>query len=110
MVGMISEGILFYGVLLVFGTLWWFYIGFVGRKSWDGNVSRLSSALGVLVSGCSATICILMTKDAFYQDRDAGTLSLGAIFQYAGLGMLCLGAIAVAIYSAKTAVGHKKPA
>jgi len=109
-VGMVSDGTLFYAFLLVFGTFWWSCIGFIGRKSWDGNASRISGALGVFVAVCTGAIGILMTKDVFYQDQDAGTLSLGAIFQYAGVGMLCLGAIVVAIYAAKTALGHKKPA
>jgi hypothetical protein len=49
-VGMVSEGPLFFGVLLVFGTLCWFYIGYISRKSWERSGSRLSSALGVVVS------------------------------------------------------------
>lgn len=96
-VGMFSDGLLFYGVLLIFGTLWWFYIGYIGRRSWEGSVSRLGSAFGGFVSLFSAALGVGMTDVTFRGDDSA--LQVGPLTQYAGVGMLCLGAIVVTIYS-----------
>jgi hypothetical protein len=96
-VGMVSEGLLFFGVLLVFGTFWWFYIGYIGRKSWEGSGSRLSDALGAVVSLFSAWVGFGITQDTFRSDD--GAVQLGAIIQYACVGLLCLAAMAAAICS-----------
>jgi hypothetical protein len=96
-VGMVSEGALFFGVLLVWGTFWWFYIGWIGRKSWEGSVSRPSSALGAVLSLLSALAGVGLAHSV--PGSDASALQAGAIVQYACVGLLCLSAVAVAIYS-----------
>ncbi len=95
-VGMVSEGGWFYGFLLVFGTLWWFCIGYVGWKSWEGSVSRPSSALGVLISLLSVALGVGLTQETLGHDDAA--LSAGAIIQYVSVGVLCLGALAAASF------------
>jgi hypothetical protein len=39
MIGMVSEGGVFYGALFLFGTAWWFFIGAIGWSSRSGTVS-----------------------------------------------------------------------
>jgi hypothetical protein len=108
-VGMISEGAIFYAALLLFGTAWWFFIGTIGWKSRIGNMNRPIAALGALLSLSSAVIAIVITKDALYQDLRDGSLSFAAIVQYACVGMLCLGALVITIYSMTAALGRNKP-
>jgi hypothetical protein len=105
-VGMVSEGALFFGVLLVFGTFWWFYIGWIGRKSWEGSVSRPSSALGAVLSLLSALAGVGLTHSI--PGNDASALQVGAVVQYAFVGLLCLGAVAAAIYSTIALVRRNK--
>lgn len=106
-VGMASDGGLFYGFLLVFGTFWWFYIGYIGWKSWDGSVSRLSSALGAIISLVSVALGMGLTQDTFRHDDI--TLSVGAVIQYASVGVLCLGALAATISSMIAVFRRNKP-
>jgi hypothetical protein len=96
-VGMVSEGALFFGILIVWGTFWWFYVGWIGRKSWEGSVSRLSSALGAVLSLLSALAGVGLTHSIPGSDDSA--LQAGAIVQYACVGLLCLSAVGAAIYS-----------
>jgi hypothetical protein len=105
-VGMVSEGALFFGVLLVFGTFWWFYIGWIGRKSCEGIVSRFSSALGAVLSLLSALAGVGITHSIL--SSDASSLRLGAIVQYASVGLLCLGAVVAAIDSTIAVVRRSK--
>jgi hypothetical protein len=107
-VGMVYEGAGFYTVLFLSGTVWWFFIGTIGWKSRNRNISRPASILGTLLSLLSVLIGIAMTKDAFHHDLNGGALSLAAIFQYAGVGILCLGAFVVTIYAVAAAFGHAK--
>jgi hypothetical protein len=102
-VGMVYEGAEFYAVLFLVGTAWWLFIGTIGWKSRNRNISRTGAVLGALLSLVSALIGVAMTKDVFHQDLNEGALSLAAIFQYMGVGMLCLGALVVAIYAAMAA-------
>jgi hypothetical protein len=96
-VGMASGDGFFYAFLLIFGILWWFYIGYVGWKSWRGSLSRPSSALGALISLISVAFAVGLTQDTFRHDDTA--LSAGAVIQYAGVGVLCLGALAATLSS-----------
>jgi hypothetical protein len=105
-VGMVSEGALFFGVLSVFGTFWWFYIGWIGWKSWEGSVSRFSSALGAVLSLLSALAGVGMTR--YILSSDASALRLGATVQYACVGLVCLGAVVAAIYSTVAAFRRNK--
>ena len=105
-VGMVSEGLLFFGVLLVFGTFWWFYIGWIGRKSSEGSVSRFSSALGAVLSLISALAGVGITHSIL--SSDASAIRLGAIVQYACVGLLCLGAVLAAIDSTVAVVRRNK--
>lgn len=105
-VGMVSEGALFFGVLLVFGTFWWFYIGWIARKSWEGSVSRFSSALGAVLSLFSALTGVTITHSIL--SSDASTLQVGAIVRYACIGLLCLGEMVAAIYSTIAVVQRNK--
>jgi hypothetical protein len=106
MIGMASEGAPFYGVLFLLGTAWWFFIGAIGWSSKSGTMSRPIAALGALLSVFSALAGIGMTTVAMRQDHE---FSLGAVLQYACVGLLCLGALIVTIYSAKTAFGLRRP-
>jgi hypothetical protein len=107
-VGMVDEGTIFYAVLLVFGTAWWLFIGSIGWKSRDVDMSRPIAALGALLSLFSAAVGIAMTEGPFHEDVHDGVLSVGAIFQYICVGMLCLGALVVTIYSAMAALRRKR--
>jgi hypothetical protein len=109
-VGMVYEGAVFYAVLLLAGTAWWFFIGMIGWKSINRNMGRPVAIIGALLSLLSSLVGITMTKDVLYQDLHRGLLSLTAIFQYAGVGMLCLGAFVVTIYAVIAAFGYTKTA
>ena len=108
-VGMVSEGSAFYGALLIFGTAWWYFIGWIGWVSRNGRINRLSAGLGAILALFFGIIGAKMSTDIFRQDLDDGVLSAGAILQYASLGVLCLGAFVVAAYSAMAALRRKKP-
>jgi hypothetical protein len=106
-VGMVSEGPLFFSVLFVFGTFWWFYIGQIGRKSLEGHGTRSSSAFGAVVSTLTAFFGIGLTQSTFSTEN--GALRVGAILQYACVGTLCLGAIATAVLSTISVFRRNKP-
>ena len=95
--GMASGDGFFYASLLAFGTLWWFYIGYVGWKSWEGSLSRPSSVLGAFISLMSVVCAVGLTRDTFTHEETA--MSAGAVIQYAGAGVLCLGALAATLSS-----------
>jgi hypothetical protein len=96
-VGMTSEGGMFYAFLVGFGILLWFYIGYVGWKSWEGSLSRPSSVLGAFISLMSVVCAVGLTRDTFTHEETA--MSAGAVIQYAGAGVLCLGALAATLSS-----------
>ena len=104
--GMASGDGFFYASLLAFGTLWWFYIGYVGWKSWRGNLSLPSSALGAFISLISVMFAVELTRETFRHDDT--TSSTGAVIQYASVGVLCLGALAAALSSTMGVFRRKK--
>jgi hypothetical protein len=107
-VGMVDEGVLFFSVLLLVGTGWWFFIGYIGWKSRKGMLSRPIAALGAMLSLFSALTRIMATKQTVLQDLRDAKMSVGALCQYACVGLLCLGALVVTIYSASAALGRRK--
>ena len=107
-VGMISEGSTFFGTLLIFGTAWWYFIGWLGWASSNHRISRPTAGLCAVLALFFGMIAANMTTEIFRQDLDAGILSAGAILQYASLGVLCLGAFVAGAYSAMAALRRKK--
>jgi hypothetical protein len=105
-IGMVHEGANFYVALLLFGTAWWVLVAYCGWKSKESGMVAAASALMSLVSVVMAAV---MTKSPFYQDMREGLLSVSAVFQYVGVGVLCLGALTIAIYSTWIAFGRNKP-
>ena len=105
-VGMTSEGGMFYAFLVGFGILLWFYIGYVCWKSWRGNLSLPSSALGAFISLISVMFAVELTRETFRHDDT--TSSTGAVIQYASVGVLCLGALAAALSSTMGVFRRKK--
>jgi hypothetical protein len=96
------------GVLLIVGTALWYFIGWIGWESSKGKISRLSAAVGGLFALFFGAIGALATKEILYEDLLRGSPSVGAILQYACVGVLCLGAFVVTIYSAIAALGRRE--
>jgi hypothetical protein len=97
-VGMATEGAAFYAAVFGFGALWWYYIGFVGWKSFRGTLSRMSSGFGAFIAAATAIIGAGLTRETIAQDQ--ARLTAGAIFQYAIIAVLFVGAIAAAVSGA----------
>jgi hypothetical protein len=91
----------------VIGTAWWVLVAYCGWKSKESGMVAAASALMSLVS--VVVMAAVMTKSPFYQDMREGLLSVSAVFQYVGVGVLCLGALTIAIYSTWIAFGRNKP-
>lgn len=85
-VGMVYEGGIFFGVLLIFGTAWWSLIGVIGQETRNGNRSRLSAALGAFLSLFSGVIGAVLTNGVLYRDLHDSGLPVWALLQYACVG------------------------
>jgi len=108
MVGMVSEGVLFYSVLLIFGAAWWLLIGAIGAQSRGGGISRPIAALGGLLSLAVALGGAAITSSALDEDLRKAGLSTVGVIQYVLVGMLILAVLFVAFYSARAAVSPVK--
>jgi hypothetical protein len=67
-----------------------------------------ASILSVLVSSSSALVGVALTVSPIHQDWNEGTLSVTAIVQYAGVGILCLEAGFIALNSARKAATRRE--
>jgi hypothetical protein len=106
MVGMVSEGALFYAALLIFGPAWWFFIGAIGATSRRGGIRRPIAGLGALLSLAFAFGATAMTKSALDEDLRGAGMSAVAVIQYALVGALIWGALVVTFQSTKAAVAR----
>jgi len=107
-VGMITEGPVFFVALFVCGTAWWYFIGLIAWKSRRGRITPISAGLGAVLALFSGAVGASASRDALYQDLHDRVLSVGPIFQYACIALICTGSFVTAYYAATAALRKNK--
>jgi hypothetical protein len=91
-------------LFLLLGTSWWFIIGRSGWSSQNRMIGRVSSAMAAILGFGVASAAASMCADTFLHDIREGALTGAVSLQYLLIGLLCIGALASGISSAKAAL------
>ncbi len=110
--GMVEESIpKLIAISLIFGSLYWYFIGLIGWMNWQRRMSRFSSALGAFFIVCCALFGILGTKEVIHENSIMRVLVTPlVVIQYVLIGSLILGSFASALFSLLAAIKGKLPA
>ncbi len=78
--------------LLLFGTGWWFFIGWIGWASVKRRIGRLVSVLCVLFAAFFGVVGIGLSIETLRSDDFRSLIPMaGAILQYVCVALLCAG-------------------
>ena len=94
------SGLLF-GIFLVIGTTWWYFIGRIGWESKQGRIGRVTAGLAALLALLFALVGTVGSAVIFRHDFRDRALSAAIGLQYVCAGILCMGAFVSTFYSVR---------
>jgi hypothetical protein len=87
------------GAFVVVGTPWWYLVGRIGGSGLGRQPSLVSPLAGAAIAIFTCFVSTSISFGVFKEDMQEHDMDAGAIVQYALIFLLCLGALAAALYS-----------